>query len=61
MGLVRVLSDDLLYGELTTRFYVTAQPDKTEPTATQQLHLLETVRKTLTESVLFFLCETERL
>ena len=53
VGLVRVLSDDLLDRELPPRFYVPAQPHQAEPAAAQQLHLLETVGKAVPEGVLF--------
>jgi hypothetical protein len=59
VGLVSVLGDDLLNGELPPRLYVLAEPHQTESSSTQQLHLLETVRKTVSKSVFLLLCQSE--
>ncbi len=61
MGLVGVLGDDLLDGELAARLDVPAKPHQAETPSPQQFHFLETVRKTVAKYVFLLLSQSKRL
>ena len=61
VGLVAALGNYLLYCVLLLAFFVFSQPDQTESSPPEQLHLVETVREAVSKGIALFLAEVIRV